>query len=853
MKMSAPKGLAKLSDIECASSSADEIFERFGTSLKGLSHREAERRLSEHGFNEPVKKRRRTVIAQIFSKFLNPLVIVLIIIGSFSFMFGEKASTVMIFLMVLISVSISFFQEYRSGREAEKLSEIVKATSTVYRDGKTRELKIRDIVPGDIVDLFAGDIIPADLRIISCKDLFINQASLTGESFPVEKSAAAIRPKSDSPSGLGNIAFMGSSVVSGTALGVVIRTGQSTRFGELAHRISTSSIETGFDRGVRQFTWLMIRFMVVLVLVIFAINAVSKGNIFEALMFSLAVAVGLTPEMLPMLVTVNLSKGSIVMAKKQVIVKHLNSIQNLGAMDVLCTDKTGTLTMDKVILEKHLDVKGKPSEEVLKFAYINSFYQTGLKNLLDIAILKHEHLSVHQYKKVDEMPFDFSRKVMSVIVEMGGKHVLITKGTPEKVFRMCDRFELNGKVSRIKHSRVRELNAAADRFRSRGFRVLAVAYRVMGKKKNAYSRNDETRLILKGYLAFLDPPKPTVKKTLKSLKKLGIEVKVLTGDNPIVTRKVCSDVGLEIKGLITGDEIDRLSNRKLQEAVEKNTIFSLLSPVQKERIILALSRNGHVVGYLGDGINDALALKVSDVGISVNNAVDIAKETADVILLRKSLSVLGDGVIEGRKTFVNIVKYVKMGASSNFGNMFSMTGASLMFPFLPMLPIQILLNNFLYDMSQIAIPTDNVDDEQVYKPRPWDIGYIKKLMLVFGPLSSIFDFITFATMLLFFHFSESSFHTGWFLESLITQTLVIYMIRTPKLPFINSLPSRMLVLTSVLIILAGILLPFSPLAKALGFVALPAAYFAALAVIVLLYLAAVHIAKIIFIRKYGYQ
>lgn len=834
-------------------SPADELFTSLGTSISGLSEREAERRLDAYGYNEPSKKGRRTIIGQVLSKFANPLVIVLLIIGAFSWFFGEKASAVLVFLMILISVSLSFIQEYRSGREAEKLSEIVHATSTVYRNGRPREVKIREIVPGDIVDLFAGDMIPADLRIISSKDLFINQASLTGESFPVEKFPGQIRPKSSSIQESTNIAFMGSSVVSGTALGLVIKTGMSTKFGELAHRLSTNPIETGFDRGIKEFTWLMIRFMFILVIIIFAINSIFKTNLIEALLFSLAVAVGLTPEMLPMLVTVNLAKGSIAMAKKQVIVKHLNSIQNLGAMDVLCTDKTGTLTIDQVVLEKHLDVKGRNNEDVLKYAYINSFYQTGLKNLLDKAILKHEHIKVDNCRKVDEMPFDFSRKIMSVVVETDGKHMLISKGTPESVFRICDRVELNGRVKKIRQQQIAGLQKEADKFRSQGFRVLAVAYKAIRKRKKTYSKEDENKLVLKGYLAFLDPPKPTVKRTIEGLRKLGIEIKILTGDNEVVTKKICGDVGLNVTGLITGDQIDCMSNRELQAAVEKANIFARLSPVQKERIILALNRNGHVVGFLGDGINDALALKSSDVGISVNNAVDIAKESADIILLRKSLTVLQDGVIEGRKTFVNLYKYIKMGASSNFGNMFSMIGASLFLPFLPMLPIQILLNNFLYDLSQISIPTDNIDEEHINKPTPWNIGYIKKFMMFFGPLSSIFDFITYAILLLIFNSSPSLFHTGWFLESLITQVLVIHIIRTSKIPFIESRPSKLLILTSVLILLAGITIPFLPMAKAIGFVHPPIGYFAVLFGIVAAYLFTVQVAKGWFIRKYGYE
>jgi Mg2+-importing ATPase len=788
------------------------------------------------------------------------LVIVLFIIAIFSLLFGGEnglISALLVFLMAMISVFLSFFQEYRAGKEAEKLSEMVRATATVYRNDKLREVKIREIVPGDIVDLFAGDMIPADLRIISCKDLFINQASLTGESFPVEKFPGAIQPKGNSISELNNIAFMGSSVVSGTALGLVIKTGLFTQFGEVSRRLAAIRIETGFDRGIRSFTWLMIRFMLLLVVLIFAINAIMKGNLVEALMFSLAVAIGLTPEMLPMLVAINLSKGAITMAKKEVIVKRLNSIQNFGAMDVLCTDKTGTLTLDKIILEKHCDVTGKEDEDVLRIAYLNSFYQTGLKNLLDRAILHHEKLVVKQYKKFDEMPFDFSRKIMSVVVETNGIHKLISKGAPKEIFSRCSKYELDGNTLDLNEVVLDDLKKEYESLSLQGFRVLAVAYKDILDKKKVYSRDDESNLILKGYVAFLDPPKPTVKETLGVLKGLGIELKVLTGDNELVTKKICSQVGIDYKEVYTGDMIDKLSDEELKEVVKTTTVFVRLSPLQKEQVVHAIHKNNHIVGYLGDGINDAPALKAADVGISVDNAVDIAKESADIILRKKSLLVLVDGVIEGRKTFGNIVKYIKMGSSSNLGNMISMTGASIFLPFLPMAPIQILLNNFLYDMSQTAIPTDAVDKEYTEKPRQWNIKAIRRFMVLIGPVSSLFDFITFGILWFVFQAStketQGLFHTGWFLESLCTQTLVIHIIRTGKIPFIESKPSKFLILTSLFIIFVGIAIPFSPLGKPFGFVAPPPLYFLVLFIIVFLYLFLVQIVKSVVIQKYGYD
>ncbi|MDD2866264.1 MAG: magnesium-translocating P-type ATPase [Candidatus Omnitrophica bacterium] len=836
--------------IRCAQ---EALFGKLATSPKGLTDDEARERLATYGYNEPAKKKKKTIFFEILSKFFNPLVIVLLVIAGFSLFFGEKISAFLVILMALISVLLSFVQEHRAGREAEKLGEMVRATATVFRNGKARELKIREIVPGDVVDLFAGDMIPADLRIFFCKDLFINQASLTGESFPVEKTGDPVDPKTQSPADLTNVAFMGSSVVSGTGLGVVVKTGVATQFGELSRRLATIQVESSFDKGIRGFTWLMIRFMLVLVVVIFAINAFLKGNAIQALLFSLAVAVGLTPEMLPMLVAINLSKGALAMSKKDVIVKRLNSIQNFGAMNVLCTDKTGTLTLDKIVLEKHCDVVRQEDDDVLKLAFINSYYQTGLKNILDRAILKHEKLKIENYVKIDEIPFDFSRKMMSVIVGLEGKHVFIAKGAPEEIFKRCTTYELEGEVLEINQMILTDLKEECDRLSTEGFRVLAVAYKNMDAPKERYTRDDEQGLVLKGYIAFLDPPKPTAKKTIEALQRLGIGFKVLTGDNELVTRKICIDVGISVMGLATGEVIDKLDDEELADLTRVTSVFARLSPMQKERVIRALHKDKHIVGYLGDGINDAPALKAADVGISVNNAVDIAKESADIILLKKSLIVLAEGVTEGRRTFGNILKYIKMGSSSNFGNMISMTGASLFLPFLPMLPIQILLNNFLYDLSQIAVPTDEVDGEYLLRSRPWNVNYIKKFMLFFGPISSVFDFVTFGVLLFVFHASPQLFHTGWFLESLITQTLVIHIIRTGKIPFIESRPSQFLMFTSVYIVTIGLLIPFTPLSKYFGFVQPPPLYFAVLLCIVAAYLWVVQAVKSRFIDKYGYE
>jgi Mg2+-importing ATPase len=845
-------------DFDPSTSAADVILGKLETTDKGLTDKEAKKRLEEYGYNEPPRKKEKSIVLQIFSKFFEPLIIVLIIIGVLSLLFGDIPSAIIVFALTIMSVVMGFVQEYRASKEVEKLMEMVKTTTTIYRNGKPKEIDIRDIVPGDIVDLYAGDMIPADLRILSCKDLFINQATLTGESIPVEKTPKPNDKKTTSMADMPNIAFMGSSVVSGTGIGVVVKTGVYTQFGELSRRLSNMQVETSFDKGVRAFTFTMIRVMVVMVIVIFCINWFFKHDILQALMFSLAVAVGLTPEMLPLINTITLSMGATKMSKKKVIVKRLNSIQNFGAMDILCTDKTGTLTMDKVVLEKYCDVMRQEDKEVLKFACVNSYYQTGLKNILDRAILKYinkqEGFDITNYKKIDEMPFDFSRRIMSVVVGMEGKTRLIAKGAPEEIFKRCTKYELDGDIMDVEYLILADLKEEYDRLSADGFRVLALAYRDFDDKKTEFTRDDENELILKGYVAFLDPPKATAERAIKVLKKYGVSMKVLTGDNELVTKKICSEVGLDVEGMLTGEMIEKLDDIQMKSAVEKTTVFARLSPVQKEKVIHALHSNGHIVGFMGDGINDALALKASDVGISVNNAVDIAKESADIILLEKSLMVLEDGVIEGRKTFGNITKYIKMASSSNFGNMLSMTGASLFLPFLPMTPIQILMNNFLYDLSQTAIPTDEVDEEYLKAPRPWNVASIRKYMFFIGPVSSIFDFITFGVMIFVFHCTgatQALFHTGWFIESLVTQTMVIYVIRTAKVPISQSSPSKLLIFTSLLIITAGIVIPFTPAAQWFGFVRPSARYFLILEAIVTAYVFMVYHAQQFFIKKFG--
>lgn len=836
-----------------ARETTDGLFQLLKTSQNGLFADQAQQLLEEVGYNEPVRRRKTPIVTQFLGKFLNPLVIVLLVIAGSSLFFGSQMSALLVLVMAVMSVLLSFVQEYKAGREAEKLSEMVKATATVYRDGRVREIKMRDIVPGDVVDLFAGDMIPADLRLISCKDLFINQSSLTGESFPIEKQPQPLAVPPKTISEMSNIAFMGSSVVSGTGLGIVVGTGVNTRFGELAKRLTTLRVETSFDKGIQGFTWLMINTMLIMVVFIFGVNAFLRHDaIADALLFSLAVAIGLTPEMLPMIVTINLSKGAIAMSKKQVIVKRLNAIQDLGAMDVICTDKTGTLTRDHIVLEKHCDVAGNEDKQVLLYGHINSYYQTGLKNILDKAILKHEKMSTKEYRKIDEIPFDFERRLMSVVVEINRQPVLISKGAPEEVFKRCTKYELQGQINDIQEDVLEELKNEYNKLSSEGFRVLAVAYKsIEDTSRVVFSRDDEQGLILRGYLAFLDPPKPSARRAVYVLKSLGVDFKVLTGDNELVTKYICSKVGLDVTGMLTGADIESLSNEELREVVRTTNVFARLSPIQKERIVQALHDNKHVVGFLGDGINDSPALKAADVGISVDNAVDIAKESADIILLKKSLMVLEDGVLEGRRTFGNIVKYIKMGSSSNFGNMLSMTGASLFLPFLPMLPIQILFNTFLYDTSQIALPSDAVDKEYLTQPRPWDVGSIKRFMLVFGPISSLFDFITFGVLLFLFQAQQPLFNTGWFIQSLCTQSLVIYVLRTNKIPFIESSPSKFLMFSSWAVIGIGLLAVLTPISKHFGFVPPPWAYFSVLINIVVVYLFLVQLVKQWFIKKYG--
>ena len=843
--------------LDAALKDGEALLRSLRTSPVGLTQAEAEERALTTGPNEVAQERRQGWFVRLLKIIRNPLVILLGTLSTISFATGDARAGTVMAAMVVLSVTLRFVQEARADAAAAKLKAMIHVTATVLRDGDAKEMPLRDLVPGDIIKLSAGDMIPGDVRVLSSKDLFVSQGSLTGESLPVEKFHEAETKAVSSPTEIKNTCFMGTSVESGTATAVVVTTGANTYLGSMAGSIAEDRTPTSFDQGLNNFTWLMIRLMAVMVPLVFFINGFTKHDWKSAFFFAMAVAVGLTPEMLPMIVSVCLAKGALGMSRKKVIVKRLNSIQNFGGMDVLCTDKTGTLTEDRVVLMKHCNVAGQESEEVLLDGYLISHFQTGLKNLLDRAILDstdfHGQVAVEKYKKLDELPFDFTRRMMSVLVaDPEGKAILLTKGAPEEVFHQCSHFELDGKLSPMDPNLIVGLKAEYDSLSNDGFRVLAVAKKELPGKQ-ACSKDDEREFVLKGYVAFLDPPKPTAGHAIEALHKNGVAVKILTGDNQLISRKVCKDVGLSADPMLLGGDVEKMSDTELAEAAEKATLFARLSPAHKQRVIRLLRGKGHVVGFMGDGINDAPALKAADIGISVDTATDIAKESADLILLEKDLMVLEGGVIEGRKVFANILKYIRMGASSNFGNMFSVLGASAFLPFLPMAPIQVLTNNLLYDFSQVPIPNDAVDDEQVAQPRPWNIDEIRRFILCIGPISSIFDYTTFFVMLWVFNCWDPSrarvFQTGWFVESLMTQTLIIHVIRTNRIPFLQSRASWPLTATTLSIMVFGAWLPYSPLATSLGLTFLPRMYWPILMLTLLGYMSLTQIIKVWLLRK----
>lgn len=842
------------------------------TREKGLDIVDVEVFSEQYGSNEISHEKPKPWYIQLIKAFENPFTFVLLAIAAISF-FTEvelakpedrsPAAVIVILTLVLISGGLRFFQEFRSGKEAESLKSMVKTTATVIRRENGREeIPMADLLPGDIVVLSGGDMIPADLRILKAKDLFISQSALTGESEPIEKFPNPDRTKKDDNLfDLRNICFMGTNVVSGSALAVVLATGDDTYFGNMAKALSGERAPTSFDKGVNSVSFLMIRFMLVMVPVVFLLNGLTKHNWLDALLFAISVAIGLTPEMLPMIVTTNLAKGAVSMSRQKTVVKHLNSIQNFGAMDILCTDKTGTLTRDEIVIERHLNVQGIEDQRVLKYAYLNSYFQTGLKNLIDLAVIdKAGEESVtylnNEYIKVDEIPFDFARRRMSVVLKnREGKTQVITKGAVEEILQICSYCEYQGEVLPLTEELRRQVVDMAQELNSQGMRVIAVAQKRDPSDEGTFGVKDESDMTLMGYLGLLDPPKKSAAAAIRALGEYGVEVKVLTGDNEGVTRKICGDVGLSVDKILLGSEIEEMSEEELMRQAGDTTVFAKLSPIQKARVVNALQEIGHTVGFMGDGINDAQALSKADVGISVDTAVDIAKESADIILLEKDLMVLEHGVIEGRKIFGNIIKYIKMTSSSNFGNMLSMLVASAFLPFLPMMPVQILVLDLLYNISQISIPWDNMDVEYLRVPRKWDASSIGKFMIWIGPVSSVFDIATYLLMWFVFGCNTASnpalvalFNAGWFVESLLSQTLIIHLIRTRKIPFIQSRAAAPVVLLTSVIMAIGILIPFTPLGAYLGLASLPAAYFGWLAAIILGYIALAQIVKMIYIK-----
>jgi Mg2+-importing ATPase len=858
------------------------LFKLLDSGDGGLDVDAVESKLEKYGANEVAHDKAPAWYVQLLQAFVDPFIGVLILIAVVSLITDvilapdpaqrDYKTVIVVTILIIISSLLRFWQEFRSNNAAEKLKSLVKTTATVLRKGAGKiEVDIKELVPGDLISLSAGDMIPGDCRIIQSKDLFVSQSILTGEALPVEKREQVVANANQrSPLELENICFMGTNIESGTATAIIVTTGSDTYFGSIGKSLTGKRPETSFDKGVNSVSWLLIRFMVVMVPVVFLINGLSKGNWTEAFLFALALAVGLTPAMLPMIVTANLARGAVNMSKRKVIVKRLNAIQNIGAMDILCTDKTGTLTMDKIVLERYLNVYGTEDNEVLKWAYLNSFHQTGLKNLLDVAVLDHVEINAvlkvqESFVKVDEIPFDFQRRRMSVILEQNHKHLLICKGAVEEVLDLCS-FAFDPGEDKQLHlerdnvipmdAKMREtILTTTQKLNEEGLRVLLVAIKEYDERPLTYSVADESNMILTGFIGFLDPAKPSAKPSIEALQKLGITLKVLTGDNEIVTKKICRDVGIPINNIIMGNDLDNISDEDLTKQIDDVGIFAKLSPAQKSRVIKVLQAKGHTVGFMGDGINDAGALRDADVGISVDTATDIAKESADIILLEKDLMVLRKGVIYGRRTFGNIIKYIKMTASSNFGNMFSMLGASAFLPFLPMLPIQLLVQNLLYDISQISIPWDMMDAEYLEKPRKWEADSIARFMIFIGPISSIFDYVMFAVMYYYFKANtpanQSLFQSGWFIEGLLSQTLIIHMIRTKKIPFIQSWATAPVIALTSAIMVIGIALPFTPFASAFEMVPLPWQYFPILIAVLVAYCALTQAIKVWYIKKFN--
>lgn len=826
--------LQKLGPEDLKSLSLERLYSQVLSSPNGLNTQEALRRSKAYGYNQIEGAKKRHPLVQFLSYFKNPLVLILISAAIISGLTGEIRNMAIILSMIFLSIVLNFYQEHKSESAVEKITNRLAIKARVLRDGQEQELETKYLVPGDIVLLSAGDIVPADGKIISANDFYLNESSLTGESLPVEKYAESE-----------NIIYSGTNVVSGFARYLVTGIGLDTEFGKIAQKIARPETENDFEKGIKKFGYLIVRVVIIITLIVFFTNAIAHKGILNSFIFALAIAVGVTPELLPMIMSINMAKGATKMANNGILVKRLNSIPTFGSMDILCTDKTGTLTEDKISLIKHIDIFGTESESVFRDAYINGYFETGIKSVLDTAILAHQKIDLFGYRKVEELPYDFNRKRSSIIYEYQNNLTLITKGAPEEIFKICKYYYSREKKEPLKSDILSQAQATYDGLSSQGLRILAIAEKKIETMKDGYEMSEESGLILKGFMAFYDPPKTDVKETLVFMKSHGIEIKILTGDSPLVTEKICRDLDLEIKEIITGEDLDlnRLSDEEIYKKTRNATICARLSPSQKEKIILELKKHGQVVGYLGDGINDAPSLKMADVSISVDNAVDVARETADIILLQKGLKELMEGVIEGRKTFGNTMKYLLMGLSSNFGNMFSMIGASLFLPFFPMTAGQILLNNFIYDSSQLAIPSDNVDAEYLNEPKHWDIKFIQKYMFIFGPISSLFDFITFYLLFGVFHLADGAFQAGWFIESLATQTLVIYIIRTKKIPFLQSRPSKLLLTTTLSAVALGLILIMDGLGQFFGFSPLTPTVIGLIFLLVIIYLIIVEAVK----------
>ena len=828
-----------------------DLFQALEATPSGLTSDEANRRLRLYGPNSFVKESRFAALFGFLRLVANPLVIILLIASGASLALGDRIGGLIIISIVLLSVLLNFFMEFQARHAVEKIQKQVATTAAVIRDGQERELLIAELVPGDIIRLSAGDLVPADARLLKVTDLQVRESALTGESLPVEKSADDLPAGKHEVADAGNSVFLGTAVQTGIGTAVIVRTGRDTAFGEIAKRLATQPPETEFARGIRHFGIMITWITMLLVLFVLLVNIILHRPLLESFLFSVALAVGMTPEMMPMIITVTLAQGARRMTKKKVLVKQLAAIEDFGSIDILCSDKTGTLTEGEIVLDRHVDVQGKDDENVLRMIYLNSYFEAGIKSPLDAAILKHEHPSITEYEKVDEIPFDFNRKRLSVVVRHGDEHLLITKGEAESVFAICQTVNIDGSPQPFDKSQQAHAAETFKKLSADGYRVLGVAVQKV-EKQDAYTPAAEHDMTLVGFAAFLDPPKEGIHSVLEALKQNGISVLIMTGDNQYVTQKVARDVGLEADRILTGSEVDTMDNPALAYQAENGAIFARMSPEQKDRVILALKARGHVVGYIGDGINDAPSLHTADVGISVMNGVDVAKDAAKIILLEKDLAVLNEGVNEGRRSFANIMKYIIMGTSSNFGNMFSMAGASLFLPFLPMLPTQILLNNFLYDISQISIPGDNVDPALLHRPKRWQIGFIRQFMTIIGPISSIYDFLTFGILLWVFHASTNAplFHTGWFVESLATQTLVILVIRTAANP-LKSGPSRALLISVLAVVTIAAVLPYTAVGTLLRFTPLPVSLLGTIAFLAVTYLLLVQAVKVWFYRRHA--